>query len=88
MQGQLEAARSTGWRVRCDLTEGACFVDGADASLEPIVGWTDTGASLRILNADTETRAALSRQRSATSATVRGLVARLTQAFDPAGVLQ
>lgn len=88
MKGALDGARKAGWRIRCDITEGSYWVDGVDASLDAILGWADVGASLRILNADVETRRLLHARQHATGATVRGLVQRLTRAFDPAGVLQ
>lgn len=83
----IVSARAAGWRVRCDVTEGLCAVDGIDAPTAPITEWTTAGASLRILKGTEEARQRLQPSEASSDEVVQGLVGRLTKAFDPGGVL-
>ena len=87
MVGPIQEAQRAGWRIRCDATEGLCTVVGTGAPLESISSWTRAGASLRVLRATGEERAALKNFEDAPDPAVRRLVDRLVHAFDPLGVL-
>lgn len=83
----IASARAAGWRVRCDVTEGLCSVDGIDAPTSAIAEWVMAGASLRVLKATEAQRHRLQASEPRSDEVLQGLIGRLTQAFDPVGVL-